>query len=169
MAGDLVYAFRVMRLPLHDAGGATIGRIEDIVVVPTRAGTAPRVVGYVARNTVRVEIAKIDQAGPAIDVALASGANVVSSLRFYSSRFDEVRRQALEAAVAQARADAEVDAVHLTVDAYLSAAGRALPVELPAGGAPACTVLAGWDPDVTWWISDVLTGLGPRIARIHAA
>lgn len=50
MAGDLVYAFRVMRLPLLDAGGAPIGRIEDIVIVPSRAGTAPRVVGYVATS-----------------------------------------------------------------------------------------------------------------------
>src|SRR5262245_34172030 len=32
VAGDLIYAFRVMRLPLLDAGGSTIGRIEDIVV-----------------------------------------------------------------------------------------------------------------------------------------
>ena len=30
MAADLIYAFRVMRLPLLDAGGAPIGRIEDI-------------------------------------------------------------------------------------------------------------------------------------------
>jgi len=38
MAADLIYAFRVMRLPLLDAGGAPIGRIEDIVVIPGRAG-----------------------------------------------------------------------------------------------------------------------------------
>ncbi|MCU1364609.1 MAG: hypothetical protein JWN39_248, partial [Ilumatobacteraceae bacterium] len=50
MAGDLVYAFRVMRLPLLDAGGATIGRIEDIVIVPSRSDTPPRVVGYVATS-----------------------------------------------------------------------------------------------------------------------
>ena len=39
-----------MRLPLLDAGGATIGRIEDIVIVPSRADTPPRVVGYVATS-----------------------------------------------------------------------------------------------------------------------
>jgi len=50
MAGDLIYAFRVMRLPLLDAGGATIGRIADIVAVPGRPGTAPRVVGFVAES-----------------------------------------------------------------------------------------------------------------------
>lgn len=50
MASDLIYAFRVMRLPLLDAGGAPIGRIDDIVVVPGRSGTAPRVTGFVATS-----------------------------------------------------------------------------------------------------------------------
>lgn len=50
MAGELVYAFRVMRLPLLDADGVTIGRFEDIVVVPGRKGDAPRVVGFVASS-----------------------------------------------------------------------------------------------------------------------
>ncbi len=54
MAGELIYAFRVMRLPLLDAGGAPIGNIQDLVVVPGRPGRgkdpaiAPRVVGFVA-------------------------------------------------------------------------------------------------------------------------
>jgi CBS domain-containing protein len=54
MPGDLIYAFRVMRLPLLDAGGAPIGRIEDIVAIPGRAGKGrepaipPRIVGFVA-------------------------------------------------------------------------------------------------------------------------
>ena len=30
MAGELIYAFRIMRLPLLDAGGAAIGRLDDI-------------------------------------------------------------------------------------------------------------------------------------------
>ena len=50
MAGELIYAFRVMRLPLLDAGGAPIGRIDDIVIVP-RARCRPRVyVGFVATS-----------------------------------------------------------------------------------------------------------------------
>jgi MgtE-like protein/CBS domain protein len=48
MAGELIYAFRVMRLPLLDAGGAAIGRINDIVVVAGSSGRTPRVVGFVA-------------------------------------------------------------------------------------------------------------------------
>jgi hypothetical protein len=48
MAAELIYAFRVMRLPLLDAGGAAIGRIQDIVAVPGTDGRPPRVVGLVA-------------------------------------------------------------------------------------------------------------------------
>ena len=50
MASELLYAFRVMRLPLLDAGGSTIGRIQDIVAVPGRTGALPRVVGFVATS-----------------------------------------------------------------------------------------------------------------------
>ncbi|MGI8763979.1 MAG: magnesium transporter, partial [Ilumatobacteraceae bacterium] len=49
-SGDLIYAFRVMRLPLLDAGGQAIGRLQDLVVVRGRAGQAPRVVGFVAES-----------------------------------------------------------------------------------------------------------------------
>ncbi len=62
MAGDVIYAFRVMRLPLLDAGGAAIGRLEDIVVIPGRVGEAPRVLGFVAmsqRRRIFVNAARI--------------------------------------------------------------------------------------------------------------
>lgn len=44
------------------------------------------------------------------------------------------------------------DAVHLTMGAYLSTAGRAIPVD-----AEFSTVLAGWDPDATFWLNDLTT------------
>ncbi len=50
MSGEMIYAFRVMRLPLLDAGGAPIGKIEDLVLVPGRPGSPPRVVGFVATS-----------------------------------------------------------------------------------------------------------------------
>jgi hypothetical protein len=54
------------------------------------------------------------------------------------------------------------DAVHLTVAAYLTTAGRALDMD---GGA---TVLAGWDPDITFWLTDTLTSAGkPVIWQRH--
>jgi CBS domain-containing protein len=56
MSGDLIYAFRVMRLPLLDAGGSPIGRLQDLVAIPGRPGKgrepaiAPRIVGFVANS-----------------------------------------------------------------------------------------------------------------------
>ncbi|WP_170183600.1 hypothetical protein [Pseudonocardia hydrocarbonoxydans] len=47
------------------------------------------------------------------------------------------------------------DAVHLTVRGYLQAAGVALPV-----GDGTHTVLAGWDPDRTWWLTGRLRAAG---------
>jgi hypothetical protein len=58
---------------------------------------------------------------------------------------------------------ADIDGVHLTVDGYLSAAGRALPVDVPTLGGQAATVLGGWDPDATWWLADVVTELGTAV------
>jgi hypothetical protein len=51
-------------------------------------------------------------------------------------------------------AAADYDAVHLSVIGYLTTAGRSLPV------GDARTMLAGWDPDQTWWLGDVLSGGG---------
>ena len=50
MAGELIYAFRIMRLPLLDAGGAPIGRLDDIVLIPAARGGIPRVLGFVATS-----------------------------------------------------------------------------------------------------------------------
>jgi len=49
---------------------------------------------------------------------------------------------------------ADYDAVHLTVGGYLTTAGRALAVGDDR------TMLAGWDPDATYWLADVLAGVG---------
>ena len=92
-----------------------------------QGGGRPRISGYVARNTVRADVWQIDRVGPVIDAALGAGANSIGSLDFYSSREDEVRRQALAAAVRQARLDAE---------AMAAAAGGRLGslIEIQSGG-----------------------------------
>jgi len=50
----------------------------------------------------------------------------------------------------------DYNAVHVSVAGYLSTAGMAVPV-----GGEACTMLAGWDPDATWWLTDALSPAGP--------
>ena len=69
--------------------------------------TPPRVTGYIVTNTVRAEVRRLDDVGRLIDAALAKGANEISSLQFYSTKADSVRRSALALAVVSARADAE--------------------------------------------------------------
>lgn len=51
---------------------------------------------------------------------------------------------------------ADWDAVHLSVAGYLTTATRLLMITDRAG-----TVLAGWDPDQTWWLTDCLEVAGP--------
>lgn len=75
---------------------------------PQAGDRAPKVTGYVATNTVRVEVKKVDQVGVLIDAAIAKGANEVSSLDFHSSAPDSLRRVALADAYKQALADATV-------------------------------------------------------------
>lgn len=75
---------------------------------PQAGDKAPRVTGYVATNTVRVEVKKVDQVGALIDAAIAKGANDISSLDFHSSAPDSLRRVALADAYHQAVADATV-------------------------------------------------------------
>jgi len=75
---------------------------------PQAGDKAPRVTGYVATNTVRIEVKKVDQVGALIDATIAKGANEVSSLDFHSSAPDSLRRVALADAYKQALADATV-------------------------------------------------------------
>jgi uncharacterized protein YggE len=75
---------------------------------PTTGNQPPRVTGYVVTNSIRADLRKIDEVGQTIDAALAKGANEVTSLLLSSSKADSSRRAAMAAAVADARAQAEV-------------------------------------------------------------
>jgi len=64
--------------------------------------------GFIVRNSIVVNLERIDQVGPVLDAALTAGANVVSNLSMYSSKYEEARRTALQDAMRKAKADAEV-------------------------------------------------------------
>ncbi len=68
----------------------------------------PEVIGYTVHNTVVVDVRQIEQVGRVIDASLGAGANMINSLDFYASNTEEARRTALAAAMAKARAEAEV-------------------------------------------------------------
>lgn len=89
-----------------------IGTIGFNVIPETRydreGQAAPRTTSYLVSNVVVVELRRIDQVGPVIDASLGAGANQINALNFGVSQADSARRVALAAAVAKARADADV-------------------------------------------------------------
>ncbi|MBV6520013.1 MAG: hypothetical protein MNPFHGCM_00117 [Gemmatimonadaceae bacterium] len=90
-----------------------------------------RVTGYIARNTVVLETRSIERVGAYIDLALSSGSNLVSGLRFWASAADKARREALADAVKRARADAEAIAA-----AAGGSLGQLLEVQSSSPGGP---------------------------------
>jgi uncharacterized protein len=66
--------------------------------------------GYLARNSIEVRLDDITRVGEVIDVAVSSGATNVSGVRFDLKNREEVEREALRRAVADARARADAAA-----------------------------------------------------------
>lgn len=60
---------------------------------------------------------------------------------------------------------ADWDAVHLSVTGYLTTATRGLPL----GNGDGATMLAGWNPDQTWWLNDILRSTATDPERWHHA
>ena len=73
-------------------------------------GKGPRISGYRAHNTVQVEVRNLESVGKVIDAVLSAGATNLGGLSLFASNTDAARREALQKAVAKARADAEVAA-----------------------------------------------------------
>ena len=69
---------------------------------------SPRVpAGFIARNTIRAEVRRLEDLGKVIDAALAGGATEIAGVQYSSANSQEARRTALASAVREARADAE--------------------------------------------------------------
>jgi uncharacterized protein YggE len=63
--------------------------------------------GFVAHNSIRIEVPRVSEAGKLIDAALAGGATIVAPIQFLGPDMPNARRDALKAAVAEAKRDAE--------------------------------------------------------------
>lgn len=132
---------------------------------PPREGPAtPRVIGYVANNTVRVEVRRLDQVGGLIDAALAAGANVINAIQFFASNVDAARHTALGEAVARARGDADAlaKAAGGSLGALLELNTQSLPVrplyrgrgmELQSAAADVQTPIEPGQQTLTVWVS----------------
>jgi uncharacterized protein YggE len=72
-----------------------------------RAAEAPRLIGYVVRRQISVKLEDIEQIGRLTEGLLAAGVNSLSNAVFDTSRRDELEREAMGRAVADARLRAE--------------------------------------------------------------
>ena len=111
------------------AAGATNVRTQSVSLSP-RYGETNEVQTFVALNSVSATIGDLAKAGALIDAAVGAGANQVYGPSLSSGDETEQYRQALKAAVANARASAQV----LAAAANLSL-GRVTAI-VEAGGAP---------------------------------
>jgi uncharacterized protein YggE len=66
--------------------------------------------GYVARNTIEVRVDNVDRLGDYLEIAVASGATSLGGIRFDLKDRSKLEREALRAAVSEARAKAEAAA-----------------------------------------------------------
>jgi uncharacterized protein YggE len=96
-----------------------------------REGGRPTLTGYVARNEVNVTLRDLSKVGAVIDAALSSGSTQISGPYFSLANPDSARREALDAAVRKAMADAQVMARAAGVQV-----GRVLEISQPMAGLP---------------------------------
>jgi uncharacterized protein len=64
--------------------------------------------GYSGRHSIIVKVRNLASIGRAIDAVVQAGADEVQNISFSSSRYEQLRQQALAAAVDNARRDAEI-------------------------------------------------------------
>lgn len=94
--------------------GVSIGDLQtrSVHVMPEfeypREGGRPTLTGYVARNDVNVTLRDLSKVGAVLDAALAAGSTQISGPHFSITNPDSARREALDAAVRKAMADAQV-------------------------------------------------------------
>jgi hypothetical protein len=89
-----------------DVAGADV-QTAQVSLNPVAADDGRSIVGYVASNTISVQVRDLDAAGKIVDAAVGAGATGVSGPALVRSDSDALYRQALRAAVAQARQKAE--------------------------------------------------------------
>lgn len=70
--------------------------------------TEEKVVAYRANNNLAIQVKDMEQVGEIIDLAFSAGANTLNGVSFSAKNVDEIKPEAMKAAVADARAKAEI-------------------------------------------------------------
>ena len=110
---------------------------SDVSLSPRMNDTGNEIVGYTASNTVTATIRKLGDAGDVVDAAVGAGSNQVYGPNLLASDQDAAYRNALKAAVADARAKAETlaAAANLTLGKITAIVegGGAMPMPVAVG------------------------------------
>ena len=108
---------------LRAVGGATVAvetggyNLSPVYRQPARnRNEVPTIEAYRAVNHVRVRADDLDRVGGLIDASITAGANRIASLTFEAKDPEPARLEALRAAVAKARSEAETVAEAMGVD-----------------------------------------------------
>ena len=80
---------------------------ESVSLSPSFSDDGSTIVGYTATNSVSATVRELGKAGSLVDAAVSAGANQVSGPSLVRSDQDALYREALRAAVANARAKAQ--------------------------------------------------------------
>ena len=134
-----------------EAAGVAASSLQtsSVSLQPVTSGNDSTIVGYSASNTVSATVSDLSKAGAIVDAAVAAGANQVDGPNLTIADQRAQYDQALKAAVADARAKAQVLAAAsgLQVGAVASVAengGSApVPLALSAGDAASTPIQAG--------------------------
>jgi len=120
---DKVYTTQYSLAPQYEQRDRAAGNLA----------AAPRIVGYVAANAVRVELHAVNDVGGVIDAATAAGANRVDQLEFTLEAQESAQTDALKLAGADAKRQAEAAAAALgvTLGKVLSASTGSPPIVMP--------------------------------------
>lgn len=119
---------------------------QQVSVFPRTSSDGEEIVGYTASNTVSARIRDLDRSGAVIDAAVGAGANQVMGPALTRSDRNDLYRDALRAAFANARAKAQAlaAAAGVTLGRATNLVESGGPVPLPIAesaraGAPADT------------------------------
>lgn len=112
-------AFEQIRgLEIPEEAITTVGlSLEPVYSRPGPRGEQhePRIVGFRARNSIRVRVEDLTQVGPVIDSGIEAGANQLQGLNFELRDDRRARQEALRRAVQEARMKAETIAQAMDV------------------------------------------------------
>jgi uncharacterized protein YggE len=120
----------------------------EVSVSPRTNDRGDAIVGYTATNTVSAKVRSLDRSGAVIDAAVGAGANQVSGPNLLAADQSAAYREALTAAVADARAKAQALAAASglglgRVTSVSESGATPVPVDVQSGAAAKSSVLPG--------------------------